>query len=172
MPLRPSIYSLAPVLVAAALAGCGGKPPPRPAQTPEAGYVVMQAQPAPLSTELPGRTSPFAISEVRPQVGGIIQKRLFTEGSNVKKDQLLYRIDPAPYKAALDQSKAQLASVEANLVTAKAKADRYRDLVKIKAVAQQDYDDAQATYLQAVASAPSVRVEMPARPEIGERMSV
>jgi membrane fusion protein (multidrug efflux system) len=152
LPFRPSISSLAPVLVAVALAGCGGKPPQRPTQTPEAGYVVMQAQPAPLSTELPGRTSPFAISEVRPQVGGIIQKRLFTEGANVKKDQLLYRIDPAPYKAALDQSKAQLASVEANLVTAKAKADRYRDLVKIKAVAQQDFDDAQATYLQAEAS--------------------
>ena len=154
MPFRPSISSLAPVVVAAAfaLAGCGGKPPQRPAQTPEAGYVVMQAQPAPLSTELPGRTSPFAISEVRPQVGGIILKRLFTEGANVRKGQPLFQIDPAPYKAAVDQAKAQLASAQANLVSTKAKAERYGDLVKIKAVAQQDYDDAQAAYLQAEAS--------------------
>lgn len=153
MSCRSSIASLAPVVVVAAvaLAACG-KPPQRPVQTPEAGFVVVQAQPAALFTELPGRTTPFAISEVRPQVGGIVLSRLFTEGSNVKKGQPLYRIDPAPYKAAVDQARAQLASAEANLATVKAKAERYADLVKIKAVAQQDYDDAEAAFRQGQAS--------------------
>ncbi|MEI9889637.1 MAG: efflux RND transporter periplasmic adaptor subunit [Caulobacteraceae bacterium] len=137
--------------LAVALAGCG-KPPQRPQQTPEAGFVVIKTQAAPLATELPGRTSPFAISEVRPQVSGIIQSRLFTEGSNVRKGQSLYRIDPAPYKAALDQARAQLASVEASQASVKLKAERYGDLVKIKAVSQQDYDDAEAAYRQSQAS--------------------
>ncbi len=131
--------------LAVALAGCG-KPPQRPQQTPEAGFVVIKTQAAPLATALPGCTSPFAISEVRPQVSGIIQSRLFTEGSNVRKGQSLYRIDPAPYKAALDQARAQLASVEASQASVKLKAERYGDLVKIKAVSQQDYDDAEAAY--------------------------
>jgi membrane fusion protein (multidrug efflux system) len=145
---------LAPAMVVAAvaLAACGAKPPARPQQTPEAGYVVLKPQAAPLSTELPGRTAPFAISEVRPQVNGIVQARLFTEGSSVRKGQPLYRIDPAPYKAAVDQAKAQLASAEASLASVKAKAERYAELVKIKAVSQQDYDDAQAAYHQGQAS--------------------
>jgi membrane fusion protein (multidrug efflux system) len=136
---------------ALALAGCG-KPPARPAQTPEAGYVVIKTQAQPLTTQLPGRTSPLAIAEIRPQVNGIILERLFTEGSTVKKGQSLYRIDPAPYRAAVAQAKAQLANVQANLVTVKLKAERYADLVKIKAVSQQDYDDARASALQAEAA--------------------
>ena len=99
-----------------------GKPPQRAPGTPEAGFVVIRTQTTPLTTELPGRTSPLAISEVRPQVSGVIQARQFTEGSNVKKGQLRYRIDPAPYRAAVDQAKAQLANAEANLVTVKLKA--------------------------------------------------
>lgn len=139
-------------ILAVGLAGCGRKPPQRPQQTPEAGFVVIKTQAAPLVTELPGRTSPFAISEVRPQVSGIILSRLFTEGSTVKKGQPLYRIDPAPYRAAVDQAKAQLASAEANLASVKLRAERYADLVKIKAVSQQDYDDAQAAFRQSQAS--------------------
>jgi membrane fusion protein (multidrug efflux system) len=153
--LLPSALALAAI----AVAGCS-KPPPRPPQTPEAGYVVMQAQAQPLTTELPGRTSPLAISEVRPQVNGLVLQRLFTEGSTVKKGQSLYRIDPAPYKAAVDQAKAQLANVEANLATVKLKAERYADLVKIKAVAQQDYDDAQAAYRQGEASVQQARAQL------------
>jgi membrane fusion protein (multidrug efflux system) len=150
---RPPSLFLAPamVLAAFALAACN-KPAARPASTPEAGYVVIRPQVQPLTTELPGRTSPLAISEVRPQVNGIILQRLFTEGATVKKGQSLYRIDPAPYKAAVDQAKAQLANVEANLATVKLKAERYADLVKIKAVSQQDYDDAEAAANQAEAS--------------------
>ncbi|HEY4029193.1 MAG TPA: efflux RND transporter periplasmic adaptor subunit [Caulobacteraceae bacterium] len=145
------VLACAPVLCALALAGCG-KPPARPQQAPEAGYVVIRAQAQPLTTELPGRTSPLAISEVRPQVNGIVLERLFTEGSTVQKGQSLYRIDPAPYRAAVAQAKAQLANVQANLATVKLKADRYADLVKIKAVSQQDFDDASAAAHQAEAA--------------------
>lgn len=161
LPFRSPYLPLAPALAVAAIAllACG-KPPARPPQTPEAGFVVMQAQAQPLTTELPGRTSPLAISEVRPQVGGIITERLFTEGSNVRKGQSLYRIDPAPYRAAVDQAKAQLANVEASLATVKLKAERYAELVKIKAVAQQDYDDAQAAYRQGQASVQQARAAL------------
>ncbi len=105
-----------------------------------------------LSTILPGRTSPFAISDVRPQVSGIVQDRLFEEGSNVLAGQLLYKIDPATYQAAFDQAKALLASAQANLATAKIKSERYADLVKINGVSKQDADDAKASYQQAVAT--------------------
>ncbi len=119
---------------------------------PEVGVVTLEPQAVVLTTVLPGRTSPYAVSDVRPQVNGIIQARLFVEGSNVRAGQVLYQIDPATYRAAYDQAKALVASAEANVATAKAKADRYGDLVKINGVAKQDYDDAKAAYLQAVAT--------------------
>ena len=109
---------------------------------PEVGVITIQAERALLTTELPGRTTPHLIAEVRPQVSGIIQKRLFTEGRDVKAGQVLYQIDPAIYQAAFASAKAALARAEANLVPVRLKAERYRDLVKIKAVSQQDYDDA------------------------------
>ena len=101
------------------LAACGGhqsgeRPPPT------VGVVTIEPQPVTLTTELPGRTSPFEVADVRPQVGGIIQARLFTEGSIVKAGQVLYQIEPAPYQAAYDQAKAQLANAEANLADAQA----------------------------------------------------
>ena len=153
MSLRsPSPFLASALVLAAAVLVACGKPPARPAATPEAGFVMVRTQSQALTTQLPGRTSPLAISEVRPQVNGIIQERLFTEGSTVRKGQLLYRIDAAPYRAAVDQAKAQLANVQANLATVKLRAERYADLVKIKAVSQQDYDDAQAVARQAEAS--------------------
>ena len=155
----PSPFLASALLAAIAVVGCG-KPAARPPQTPEAGYVVIRTQAQALTTELPGRTSPLAISEVRPQVNGIILERLFTEGSTVKKGQSLYRIDPAPYRAAVDQARAQLASVQANMATVKLKSERYADLVKIKAVSQQDYDDARATYLQAEASVQQAKASL------------
>ena len=124
--------------------------PPMP--TPEVGVYVVHSEPVALQTELPGRTSPFEVSDVRPQVGGIVKARLFTEGSNVRAGQVLYQIDPATYQAAYDQAKAQLASAEANVATAQAKAARYADLVKINAVSRQDFDDAQAAARQAAAA--------------------
>jgi membrane fusion protein (multidrug efflux system) len=107
--------------------------------------------------ELPGRTSPYLIAEVRPQVSGIIQKRIFTEGSDVKAGQVLYRIDPATYQAAYDSAKAALARAEASVATVRLKADRYKELVKIKAVSQQDYDDADAGLKQSEADVASAK---------------
>lgn len=121
-------------------------------QTPTVGYIVVKTEPVTLSTELPGRTSAYQSSDVRPQINGIIKSRLFKEGGDVRLGQPLYQIDPAPYRAAYDQAKAQLAGAEANLVTTQAKAQRYGELVKINGVARQDYDDAEAAYRQAVAS--------------------
>jgi membrane fusion protein, multidrug efflux system len=123
-----------------------GSPPP--STPPEVGVVVVKPQSITLTTELSGRTSPHLIAEVRPQVGGIIQKRLFVEGSDVQAGQVLYQIDPATYRAAFASARAALARAEANLIPARLKAERFRDLVKIKAVSQQDYDDAYAALKQ------------------------
>ncbi len=123
-----------------------------PASPPEVGVVTLQPQPVSLTTILPGRTSPYAISNVRPQVNGIVQARLFEEGANVRAGQPLYLIDPAPYRAAYEQAKGVLASAQAAVATAQAKSQRYGDLVSLKGVDKQDYDDARAAYLEAVAS--------------------
>jgi len=141
------------------LAGCGKKSDSNPpaAPTPQVGVMVIKPERATLTTELPGRTSPHLIAEVRPQVNGIIQKRLFSEGSDVKAGQVLYQIDPATYRATLASARAALARAEANLVPARLKAERYRDLVKIHAVSQQDYDDASAALQQAVADVASAK---------------
>jgi membrane fusion protein (multidrug efflux system) len=140
------------------VAGCGKKTaPPPPPSPPEVGVVVIQPQRVALTTELPGRTSPHLVAEVRPQVGGIIKKRLFVEGSDVKAGQVLYQIDPAPYQAAFDSARAAEARAEANLGTLRLKEERYRDLVKIKAVSQQDYDDAHAALKQAEAELASAK---------------
>lgn len=133
------------------LAACGGqrsgeRPPPT------VGVVTLQPQPVTLTTELPGRTSPYEIADVRPQVGGIIQARLFTEGGVVKAGQVLYQIEPAPFQAAYDQAKGQLANAEASLVDTKLKADRLAALVKLNSAAKQDADDAEAAYKQAAAT--------------------
>ncbi len=136
-----------------ALEACGPHGPSGPPRGPAVVSVVtLQAAPVELTTELPGRTSPFEVSDVRPQVGGIITARLFKEGDDVKAGQVLYQIDPAPYRAASDQAQAQLANAEANVATTKVKAERYGDLVKINAVSKQDYDDAEAAYKQAAAT--------------------
>jgi membrane fusion protein (multidrug efflux system) len=114
--------------------------------------MTIQPQPLTLEADLPGRTIPYQVSDVRPQIGGIIQARLFEEGSDVHAGQLLYRIDPAPYQAAYDQAVAQLANARAVLGSAKLKAARYADMVKIAAVSRQDADDAKAASSEADAS--------------------
>lgn len=144
----------ATVLLAVGLTttACGKKqaamPPSGP---PEVGVITVQTQRVALTTELSGRTVPHLIAEVRPQVGGIIKKRLFTEGSDVKAGQVLYQIDPASYEASLASARASQARAEATLGSTRLKAERYQDLVKIKAVSQQDNDDAQASLKQAEA---------------------
>lgn len=136
------------------LSGCG-EPKAAGEQHPmgptEVGVVDIQPQKVALTTELAGRTAAYMVSEVRPQVGGIIQKRLFTEGGDVAAGQPLYQIDPATYQAAFESAKASLAKAEANLASTRSKASRYEELVTIKAVSQQDYDDAQAALKQGLA---------------------
>ncbi|WP_300848106.1 efflux RND transporter periplasmic adaptor subunit, partial [uncultured Bilophila sp.] len=112
---------------------------------------VVTPQKVLYTTELAGRTSAFQIAEVRPQVSGIIQKRLFTEGTDVKAGDTLYQIDPATYKADLDSAKANLARAEANVAPARLKMQRFKDLVNISAVSKQEYEDAEAAYKQALA---------------------
>ena len=133
--------------------GCGKKQPGGPTQagTPEVGVMTVQPERVMLTSELPGRTSAYLIAEVRPQVGGIIQKRLFTEGSDVKEGEVLYQIDPAVYQATYNSAKAALARAEANLIPIRLKAGRYAELVKDNAVSQQESDDISAALKQAEA---------------------
>jgi membrane fusion protein (multidrug efflux system) len=151
--------SIGIIVVTLLFTGCGkpkaGGPPP--SGPPEVGIVVVKPERISLTTELSGRTTPQLIAEVRPQVGGIILKRLFTEGSNIQAGQVLYQIDPASYQAAYASVKAAESRSEANLIPARLKEERYRDLVKIKAVSQQDYDDAYASLKQAEADVAATR---------------
>lgn len=135
------------------LGACGRGRPAGPPQGPmEVGVVTVGPERVVLTTELPGRTVPYLVAEVRPQVNGLIRERAFEEGTDVKAGVLLYQIDPAPYQAAYDQSKAALAMAEANLPAARLRVERLKGLVDIRAVGQQDYDDATAALLRAEAS--------------------
>ena len=133
-----------------AVCGCRQQAPPPP-PIPEVAIITVQLQEVVLTTELPGRTSAYLVAEVRPQVSGIIQKRLFTEGDDVKADDVLYQIDPAPYQAAYDNARAALAKAEANVLPIRLRSERYKELVADKAVSQQDYDDAASALKQAEA---------------------
>lgn len=130
------------------LSGCKKKNPDIPPPTPEVAFITIKTESVVTTTELAGRTSANLVAEVRPQVSGIIQDRLFTEGSNVKAGQPLFKIDPATYWSALDNAKAALARSEANLPAIQLKASRLKDLLNDKAVSQQDYDDASAALKQ------------------------
>lgn len=134
------------------LIGCGLSPAEKGSQGPlEVAVVELKPERVLITTELTGRTAANRVADVRPQVGGIILKRLFTEGSDVKAGQVLYQIDPATYQAAVDNAKASLSKAEASLTTVRFKADRYKELLPDKAVSRQEYDDAQAALKQAEA---------------------
>lgn len=137
------------------LAACGAKPSDHAGADggPLAvGYVVVQPSRVDLVSELPGRVVASESSEVRPQVSGVIQRRLFTEGSVVKRGQPLYQIDPSLYQAAVNQAQANVQSAEANLRAAQALANRNKPLAAIEAVSQQDYENAVAAAAQAAAT--------------------
>jgi membrane fusion protein (multidrug efflux system) len=142
--------SLAALLAGATLlGGCdrGQSPGPGPGGAPPAvGVIAVVAQPVPVVAELPGRTAAYLIAEVRPQVSGIVARRAFVEGSDVKAGALLYEIAPAAYAATRDSAVASLARAEANRDAARVKALRHADLVKIDAVSKQANDDAQAAW--------------------------
>lgn len=148
-----AILAVAVLAAACILAGCqaSGDKAPGPAGPPEVAVVEMKPERIAITTELPGRTSAYLIAEVRPQVSGIIQQRLFKEGSDVKAGDVLYQIDPATYQAAYDSARAALARAEANISRTRALAERYRELVEIRAVSRQEYDDATAALKQAEA---------------------
>jgi len=133
------------------LFGCDRRQQSPPPPVPEVATVTVQPQHIELTTELPGRTSAYLVAEIRPQVNGIIQKRLFAEGSDVEAGQVLYQIDPAPFEAALDSARAALAKSQANLFATRLRFERYKGLLAEKAVSQQDYDDREAALKQAEA---------------------
>ncbi|KQQ32056.1 hemolysin D [Duganella sp. Leaf126] len=145
------------ITATALVAGCSKSTTeaPRTQQVAEVGvYKVVQA-PLQITTELPGRTSAYQVAEVRPQVNGVIQKRLFVEGSDVKAGTALYQIDPSIYQANVNSAKATLAKAKANLLTSGPKASRYKELLAIEGVSRQDYEDAVAADAQAQADVES-----------------
>jgi membrane fusion protein (multidrug efflux system) len=156
--VRASVRSLV-VTAVIAVAACGKSEAPAPAGSaaPQVGVVVVQPRRVAITTELPGRTAATLVAEVRPQVTGIVQARRFTEGGEVKAGQVLYQIDPATYKAAHDSARAALARAEASLQTARLKAQRFKELVAIKAVSQQEADDAAAALQQGDADVAAAR---------------
>jgi membrane fusion protein (multidrug efflux system) len=128
----------------------------------EVGVVVMQPQRAALTTELPGRTVAFRIAQVRPQISGIVQKRLFDEGANVAAGQALYQIEAGTYRAARDSAAAAVAKAEANALTVKLRYDRYQKLAESGIVSQQDRDDVTANLRQAEAELANMRAALQA----------
>lgn len=159
----PKVFVISGLVLAALFVfGCKTKVAPPSSSPAEVAIIIVRPEPVTLTTELPGRTAAYLVAEIRPQVNGIVKNRLFQEGSNVKKGQLLYQIDPAPYESAYNQARAALATAQADLATAEAnlpavrfRADRYKNLTAVHAVGQQDYDDASAALRQAEATVES-----------------
>ena len=156
--LRHAWKSLALITALAALGACGsgdaqsGGRGGRGGGTPTVGYVVVQQGSAPIEQELPGRVAAFQVSEVRPQVSGLILRRLFREGSIVRQGQTLYQIDPSIYSAQAAQAQANLQSARASAQAARTRASRYKPLAEMEAVSKQDYTDALASARQADAA--------------------
>lgn len=156
MPFSPKAAVLPFILsLALAVAACDSQPQQgaaaQAAPPPEVNVLTLAPQRVPLYTDLPGRTSAYRVAEVRPQVSGIVLKRLFEEGSEVKAGQQLYQIDPSTYQANVQSAQADLSKARATLKSIQAKAARYAELVKINAVSRQDHDDVVASLDQAKA---------------------
>lgn len=152
--------TLLPLLALIIVAGCGKKQEAAAPPPPEVSVVTLKTQDVPLTTELPGRTSAYRIAEVRPQVSGVLLKRLFAEGSEVKAGQPLYQIDPAPYQAQLGSAEAALQRAEASGVSARVLAERYEKLVSANAVSKQEFDNAVAGRAQALADIASAKAAL------------
>lgn len=133
----------------------GGMPAGMQMPTPAVGFIVVHPTSAPIVEEVAGRTAASAIAEIRPQVGGIIEKRVFEEGSRVNAGDVLYRIDARSYQATLDAAKADLERYEASVPSAQAKFDRYQELANVNGVSKQDIDEARSALLQAKAAVAS-----------------
>jgi membrane fusion protein (multidrug efflux system) len=154
---KKSTFGIGVLLTAGTLVltGCGsqegGANAAATPNLPKVRIVEVAAKPVSLYTELPGRTSPYLIAEVRPQVNGIVKTRQFTEGSNVKAGTSLYQIDASSYQAEYASAKAMLEKAQANLTSAQIRNDRFQELAKQNAVSQQERDDAFAALKQAEA---------------------
>lgn len=131
------------------LAACGAEAPPPPPPAPKVGVVTLRQEPVTLTAELPGRVVAAETSEVRPQINGIIKRRLFAEGALVRAGQVLYEIEDAPYRAALGTAQGNLARAEASIEATRQQAERYRTLVGMNAVSRQELDNAVAAARQA-----------------------
>jgi membrane fusion protein, multidrug efflux system len=160
---------LLPLAATALLAACGSRSGgPAPAGPVEVGVVTITPRALTLTRELPGRTSAYRVAEVRARVNGIVLKRLFTEGSDVKEGQRLFLIDPSPYEAALDGARAALARAEANQANARLQAERYTDLVQDSSVSRQEYENAMAALKAGEADVAAARAaEQVARINLG-----
>lgn len=159
----PAFVRRAPglLLLAMALAACSEtQPPPPPPPPPEVGVVTLQTSTVTLSRELPGRTSPFVVAEVRPQVTGIVKELAFTEGGAVKAGQVLYQLDDATLRADLGAARAQLARAEATAAAARLAAQRTSELAKIDAVSRQENENAIAAQRQAEADVAATRAAL------------
>lgn len=150
-PVSIAIVTLAASLLLVACDKQDSAPAAAPPAPPQVGVIVVEAASISITSELPGRTMPFLIAEVRPQVGGIIRKRLFTEGAEVAEGEVLYEIDDATYRAAVETAQANLARAEANAATARARARRFEELLRSNAVSRQGNDDVVAALKQAEA---------------------
>lgn len=156
----PSLFMLA---AAALIAGCDGgqgAPGPQAEALPTVETITVERGPLALSSELPGRVEPLRVAEVRARVAGIVLSRNFTEGADVEAGQVLFQIDPAPFKAALSRAQGALAKAEANLFDARAVLKRHEELVRIEAVSRQDYDAAQARLKSAQAERQAALAEV------------
>ncbi|WP_026639703.1 efflux RND transporter periplasmic adaptor subunit [Bordetella petrii] len=158
--MRRGAALIAALAAALAVAGCGKDADPPAAGKPQVGVVTLTTRPVQLTTELPGRTAAFRVAEVRPQVSGIVTKRLFTEGGQVRAGQQLYQIDPALYQASYNSQQAALARAQAQLKTAGLLVQRYKPLAESRAVSRQAYDDAVAARDQAAADVQAAKAAL------------
>ena len=155
----------AATLILSFLAGCGDKTanaqaPGGGMPPPEVSIVTIEPQRVVMTTELPGRLEATRVAQVRARVSGIVQKRVFREGSDVKAGDVLFRIDPAPYQATYNSAQASLARAEANLAQTSLKAQRYKPLVETNAISKQEYDEAVTAQKQAVADVAAAKAAL------------
>ncbi len=160
--LKLILPALAAACLIIFLSGCGPRKTAGPpvADVPEVSVITVKTEEAVLTAELPGRATAFLVAEVRPQVGGIIQKRLFVEGAEVKGGELLYQIDPSLYQATYDRTKAELDKSEAKIISAKSKYERYKVLIESKAISQQDFDNSKSDFYTAEADIHACKAAM------------
>jgi membrane fusion protein (multidrug efflux system) len=147
----PRRFVFAITLVASLMSGCGSKPAPTTATPTQVSVVTVHRSSVPITLELPGRTSAYLVAQVRARVDGIVVKREFAEGDEVKEGQRLYQIDPAPYVAALNSANASLQRAKASFASANAQAERFKLLLVANSISKQDYDNAVSAQGEAAA---------------------